>query len=503
MTPRLLLVLVFCLPTLGLATPASSQPLPVTDVQSSAPVSESTKKSLLRVNSTNQDYDFRQPWLKKTPFGRRGIGVLIDGGRILVTAELVANSNFIELEKPTTAEKSSATVERVDYDSNLAALRPDDPKFLEGMTPIGLEESVRTGDSADILQLEPNGEIAQTLGRITSTSVGPYPFENVGLLLNKLSAPLQQRDGSFTLPAVRDGRLIGLLMRYDARNQTADVIPLPVIRHFLAELAAPTYKGFPRLGLSFSSLRDPQLRRYIGLTEPGGIYITEIAPHSSAEKAGLKKGDTLLSVDGHPIDQDGLFEDPRLGRILFSHITNTLSHPGAVLPFGIFRDGKRLEIPVTMEPPDRSRIISESHLSGASPKYVILGGLVFIELSRPYLKEWGSSWLTSAPQRLVYYDAFQNELPTDRGKIVLLSRVLPSADSLGYEDLENIVVSHLNGFPIKSLSDLADAAQHPIDGFQKIALEEDPKMIILDAASIEANRETLVNHYSLPALQNL
>jgi hypothetical protein len=75
-----------------------------------------TRDSLLRVNSNNQAFDFFQPWRKKPPFSRRGLGVLIDGGRILVTAELVANSNFIEIEKPATAQKSSAVVERVDYD---------------------------------------------------------------------------------------------------------------------------------------------------------------------------------------------------------------------------------------------------------------------------------------------------------------------------------------------------------------------------------------------------
>lgn len=89
-----------------------------------ASTQESASQSLLRVNSTNQVYDFFRPWIKKPPFSRRGIGALIDGGRILVTAELVANSTFIELEKPATAEKSTATVERVDYDCNLAVLRP-------------------------------------------------------------------------------------------------------------------------------------------------------------------------------------------------------------------------------------------------------------------------------------------------------------------------------------------------------------------------------------------
>ncbi|MFM8363722.1 MAG: hypothetical protein ACKOAS_01055, partial [Verrucomicrobiota bacterium] len=252
-----------------------------------------TKNSILRVNSTNQAHDFFQPWQKKPPFSRRGLGVVIPGGRILATAELVANSNFIELEKAGTAEKSTAVLERVDYECNLVLLRPSNPAFLDGMVPLEFDGKTTIGDSATILQLEPNGEIAETTGRISSIAVTPYPLDNLGLLAFKLSAPLQQRDGSFTLPAVRDGHLLGLVMRYDARNQTADIIPMPVIQRFLEQADSSNYRGFPRLGASYSALRDPQLRRYIGLTEPGGIYITKVAPGGSAEKAGIRPGDVL------------------------------------------------------------------------------------------------------------------------------------------------------------------------------------------------------------------
>ena len=100
-----------CLPAMGGVTP---QPKITADK-----AVETSNSSILRVNSTDQAYDFFRPWTKKAPFSRRGLGTLIEGGRILVTAELIANNTFIELEKAATAEKSSATVERVDYESNL------------------------------------------------------------------------------------------------------------------------------------------------------------------------------------------------------------------------------------------------------------------------------------------------------------------------------------------------------------------------------------------------
>lgn len=486
-----LLVLAFCLPAMGGVTPQPKPP------------AKPSGLSVLRVNATSQAYDFFRPWMKKPPGTRRGLGTLITGGRILVTAELVANATFIELEKAATAEKSSATVERVDYECNLAVLKPADAAFLEGMKPLALDKGVRVGDQATVLQLEQNGEIAETTGTVTSIAVGGYPFDNMGLLVFRLSAPMQQRDGSFTLPAVRNGNLLGLLMRYDARSQTADLIPSPVIAHFLKEAAKPSYAGFSRAGLAFASTRDPQLRRYIGLDEPGGVYVTEVLKGGAAAKAGLKTGDVILAVDGRAIDQDGNYEDPEWGRIAFSHITNTIFHPGDTVSFRVFRDGAVSEIPVTLEARDRSKIISEPYMADQAPRYVILGGVVFMELSRPYLQEWGGDWAKDAPQRLVFLDAFQNELPEDRGKIVFISQVLPTEETLGYENLENLVVDKINDREIKSLDDVLAAVKSPVDGFQKIELDEDPGLIFLDAAAIEAHRDALIQKYALPALQRL
>lgn len=457
-----------------------------------------TDKSILRVNSTNQAYDFTKPWNKKPSVSRRGLGTVLEGGRVLVTAELVANSNYVELEKAMTAEKCPAVVDRVDYNCNLAIVRPENPEFLKNMVSIPLEKKIHTGDEVNVLQLESNGDIVQTMGQITSCAVSGYPMENMGLLLCKLRISLQQRDGSFTLPAVHNGALAGILMRYDSRNQTADLVSLPVIRRFIEK----DFTGFPLMGLSISSSRDPQFRRYIGLNEPGGIYVTDVVAGGAAAKAGIKKGDVILSVAGRPIDQDGNYEDPEYGRILFTHLAYS-KDPGTVLDVKVFRNGAEVAIPVTMELPDRNKAVSKYWSADTAPRYVVLGGLVFVELSRPYLQEWGLDWLKKAPQRLVNYDAFQNELPGDRGKIIILSEVLPTPDTIGYEELKNLVVTNMNGRPIKSLEDIIDAAKFPLNGFEKIEFEEDPKCIYLDAASLDSHRDALAKKYGLPALEQL
>src|ERR1700681_3209261 len=90
---------------------AAAEPTP-----KEAPAPPEQKGSVVRVNSTNQAYDFFRPWSKEAPFSRRGLGVLINAGHILVTAELVANSNYIELERADGGEKTTAIIQVIDYE---------------------------------------------------------------------------------------------------------------------------------------------------------------------------------------------------------------------------------------------------------------------------------------------------------------------------------------------------------------------------------------------------
>src|SRR5438093_5033211 len=61
--------------------------------------------SLLRVNVTGQGYDYFRPWQKRAPFSKRALGAVLSQGRVLVTADLVANQNYVELERAESGEK--------------------------------------------------------------------------------------------------------------------------------------------------------------------------------------------------------------------------------------------------------------------------------------------------------------------------------------------------------------------------------------------------------------
>ncbi|HEY5811178.1 MAG TPA: hypothetical protein VIT23_00815, partial [Terrimicrobiaceae bacterium] len=46
-----------------------------------SPTLSANSSSLVRVNSTNQAFDYFRPWTKKAPFLRRGLGVVVQGGQ--------------------------------------------------------------------------------------------------------------------------------------------------------------------------------------------------------------------------------------------------------------------------------------------------------------------------------------------------------------------------------------------------------------------------------------
>ncbi len=457
--------------------------------------------SVVRVNATDQAWDFFHPWTKHAPFTHRGLGAVLEHGEVLVTAELIENSNYVELERAESGERVPATVVAVDYEADLALLKPANDQFLEGITPLQLTDA-GVGDHLAVWQLESTGALLITDALLTTVEVGRYPEEDVQLLDYSLTTSLQYRDGSFTLPIVKAGKLAGLLLRYDTRTQNANAIPAVVIEHFLRDAAEKTYGGFPRAGLLFSPARDPQLRQYakIPTMVPGGVYVTHVERDSPGEEAGIKEGDILLEVAGKSIDQDGNYTDPRRGKLSLINLIS-LQTAGSKVPFNLLREGKSLDVEVTVRHKPAEAYVIPPYVIGKAPDYYVLGGLVMQELSREYLKEWGADWQKKAPERMVYYDRYQSDLfQGDRKRLVILSQVLPTADTIGYEDLGALVVTKINDVTLNSFADVPKALEHPVNGFHKIEFEENPTVIYLDAQQVSDHTDDLMKTYGLRAV---
>ena len=488
-------------------TPSPSQApkptAPANSPQTAAKPAASIQSSVLRINATTQAFDFVRPWSKKNPATRRAIGTVVLPRAVLTTADFLANATYIEMESPRGDYRVPAQIVAIDYEANLALLTPEDSTGKFPFQPIELAE-VKRGDSIEAVQLEANGNLSSTKGTTAHIDVARYWLEDQNFLVYRFSGALQIRDGSATLPVFTNNRLAGLLMRYDPASNIMECVSAPVARHFLRDVADGTYQGFAKSGMSFSATRDPQFRNYLKISEiKGGVYVSSVLKDGPADQAGIKKGDVIVQIDGQDIDSDANYNDANYGRISISHLISTSHQAGDILKVEILRDGK--PISTAIKPVRRA---PEAHtvppyVISQGPKFVIVGGLILQELSRQMLKEWGNDWQRKAPIELLNLDRTQNESNLDIEHHVILTQIIPSELTIGYQEVNFVAVTEINGTKLRNIADVPDALAKPINGVHHIKLAGDPGVLYLDASKTVETTEALQKAYGIPFTSRL
>lgn len=469
----------------------------------------SPEASVLRVNVTSQAYNFRLPWQKTSPTSQSSLGALIGDNNVLVTAEIVANATYVEIEKPASGEKLTAKVLEVDYEANLALVGAldDAPEFFDGLVPLEVTAEAEKGDTLSVWQFENNGSSVSTDLTLEAFDMGNYFLDSSYFLIYEAAGTLQYRDGSYSIPVVRDGKLAGLLIDYSSDDELSDILPGPIIKHFLDDLATPPYSGFPNFGIKYSQTLDTQLRKFAKLGDrSGGILVSAVLPDTSAEKSGVQQGDVIIEINGHPIDSRGNYNDPKYGLMSIAHMVKGDVSTGDTIPVKILRDGKELTLQVTLIRKEPQDYLIDPYMYDRAPRYLIMGGMLFQELTLDYLKTAGSKWRTRAPFKLVYAHSHQQEYEKQgREKLVFLSGTLPTRSALGYERLGTLIVTKVNDKTINNIRDL-DAAfsEVPENGIHKIEFNDYPHVAYLDhAAATVDNEQLLPARYQIHQLKRL
>jgi len=448
----------------------------------------SPPRSIVYVASTSQSWKFPQPWDKNQPSRKRGLGAVIEGGRILVTGELTANATYIQLERPGDGAKATARVVARDYECNLALLEPvtSEGDFLANTIPLKIDGPARAGDKIDVWQLEDDGGQVITSGVLTRVEMGTYWLPGRSLLRYQLKGSLQNKAGSFIIPAVRDGKLAGIVLGYNADDQVADILPAPIIARFLADQKDGDYKGLPTLGVSYSRTLDSQFREWLKLPgDVGGVYISSIVPGATADLAGVKEGDVILSLADFDIDRRGYYQDPDFGSLNFGHIIAGKNGVGDKVEALVWRDGAKKTLTLTLTRKDSEDYLVEPWIFDRGPRYVVNGGMMFTELSRPFIRAF-RDWKKTAPVEFLYADAHQEEFSEGREKLVILAYIIPTPATVGYENIRYSIVEEVNGKAIGSIRDLHSAFLSPKDGRHVIKLKGNSPVIYLDAAMAAA-----------------
>lgn len=94
-------------------------------------------------------------------------------------------------------------------------------------------------------------------------------------------------------------------------------------------------RGF--LGVLPSDL-TAEMTEFFGLDEAKGVLISQVNEDSAAEKAGFKRGDVVIELDGQPVESANDFR----GRV-------AKHKPGSKIKIVVLRDGKRQTLTATLE----------------------------------------------------------------------------------------------------------------------------------------------------------
>lgn len=454
--------------------------------------------SLVEVLVTFQENDPFQPWQTRPPGVRRGYGVLCGKNRFLTTENLVRNARLVEVRRARSGQKIAATVERSDIHVNLALVQFPEGKGLEGPESLPIAEHVEKHQKLTMLQLNETSQIQRGNVEVVSISVAELPTAPYPVLVFSLLADLNVNGEGAAV--VSDGALAGLTMSYDPNARIARMVPYPILRRFLEAATNPPYQGFPTAGVAWAPLVDPVKRAYLQAPATNqGILVTSCLPGTGAA-ATLKPMDVILAWDRHAIDNLGLYSDEEFGRLGFAHLIKGRRNPGDVVPVSIIRDGKALDVEVTLDRwRDENSLIPED-VDGQNTAYLIEGGLAFQELTGRFLRTHGRDWQVGVDTRLVHTYLTQRQAPRNPGDhVVLLTGVMPDPINIGYQHLQYEVVTHANGTAIANLDDLFRIREK--DGLiTRVTLQSVGVDLVLDASDLPAANARILDLYRLPAL---
>jgi hypothetical protein len=454
---------------------------------------ENLRASIVTVRITGQEWNWKTPWSKLGPWTRTVTGLVVSGPAILVATPSIGNHLLLEAQKLGQDLRTPARLVLSDPEGPLALLAVDDPAFWKGLAPLPIAERIPPEGEMTVHRWLRSGQFESSRATLRQLRAGRHGLSRTSLLTLDASSSLDGAGDSEVL--VKDQAVVGLAT--SKQGETLSALVAPVLRQFLADAQGPSYRGFARAGIAWQELTNPALRAYLGLTdEESGVRLTRVVPHGSGAGV-LEPGDVVLEVAGRKLDPTGQFEHPDYGKLLFPVLLTDGAHPGDSLRFRILRSGQRrdIDVPLRRMLPEDDKV--PPYVLGRGPDYVVSGGLVFEELTIPYLGTWGD-WARRAPTRLlVAFDREGAEPTPEAPRIVLLSSVLPDPCNLGYQDLRDLVVTQVNGVPVGRLADLRRAFAKPSGGFHVVDFlpGQGPTRIVLDVAEVAAAEERIRSLY--------
>jgi hypothetical protein len=225
--------------------------------------------------------------------------------------------------------------------------------------------------------------------------------------------------------------------------------------------------------------------------------VDRILSRSSAAGV-LQAGDVLLEIEGLPINHAGMVRHQAL--LVDFYIVAEDRQVGEVLSFVIWRDHRRHTVALTLKLPPFGREVRNSY--DRLPEYLIHGGLVFVALTRNYLKAQDQL------HPVLAYEHWFREIEqpnTLREQRVVLARVLPASSNSGYTELRNFVLDRFNDTPVQSLEHL-DLLLHSLPAETRhlvFTSHWNPVPVTLNRHEVESKHNEILQTYGITEAKRL
>ena len=382
---RLVVLLLVCasLAELVVASAAAqtrSAPRSRAEIQSSfAPVVRSAAPAVVNIYTGRNispwmlaDPSFRQFFSDQAP--RRvqnslGSGVIVDPTGIVVTNNhVIAKADEIKVILADRRE-FEAKVLRADERTDLAVLKIEAPGGRLPALEFADSDDIEVGDL--VLAIGNPFGVGQTvtLGIVSALARTQVGITDYRFFIQTDAAINPGNSGGALVGA--DGRLIGINTAIYNREGGGGslgigfAIPSNMVRSVVSGAGAGQRLVRPWFGVSGESVTAERAAS-LGLGRPLGVFVRDILDGSPAERAGIRRGDVILSVDGREV-QD-------LEALRFRIATHAVGQSVAV---GLLRDGRERSATATLIAPPETPSRDLTALRGDQP----LSGAVVANLS--------------------------------------------------------------------------------------------------------------------------
>ena len=477
------------------AEPAAQQPA---QTQAEAPAAADPSNSLVDVNSTNQDYNILQPWEKESPGSNSTRGIYLGNNLVLCNGKAADAATYVELALPDGSRTVTAKVVRFDPDLHLALLtleHEEDADFFADRTPLEVGEPLRIGDKAEFAGLIQGIKPVHAGLTVESADAAGMPRLN-------LHAERSLPDGAgMGCPVVKDGKLVAMSLGYRAQNQMLSCINAELISRFLNQ---KENAGVPMVGFSLIELKDPVFRKYLKIDDPkaGGLYVNKVEPSGAAAEAGMKEGDVLTAIEGIAIDNTGRCQHPVYGPLSATCLLSSYKPVGETLKLSLLRDGQPVEITLPLNRDAAEKSLVREMQPGERPRYIMWGGLLFQPVTDDFLRAIRERAQDSLPLSLACIEDNEDEYRKEgRKELVVLSLVVPTPATLGYDNARFTLVTKVNGKDVHSFDEFAKMIDEKTpDGLVRISLNKIPYDIYLSTDAVQRSNE-VIRMQAIPRLR--